>query len=102
MKKNTINTQEVKEVTLNELVEDAVNSVIAEAVSHFNTIKKAVRNPEEDARYFYNDEEFNMFIKQIIYPDSIWVSTITNNDGSFFAYRVGRVVTTKKHGTKKL
>ena len=97
----TNNTTNVN-VTLNELIEEAVDIVVAEAVTHFNTQKKTVRNVEEDARYFYNDAELNSFLQQIIYPDSIWVSTIKNTDGSFFAYRVGRIVTTKKHGTKKL
>ena len=98
----TTTTKTMEEITLNKLVEDAVDAVIAEAISHFNVLKKTVRNPEEDARYFYNDEELNTFLKQIIYPNSIWVSTIKNPDGSFFAYRVGRIITTKKHGVKKL
>ena len=70
-------------------------------VKHFNKEKRRVRCPENDARYFFQESELNTFLKQINYPEKIWVSTIKNDDGSFFAYRVGRIIPTKK-GLKKI
>lgn len=84
------------ETTMNELIEEAINTVVQEAVKHFNTTKTRVRDPEEDARFFWNDEELNMFLQQIKYPDRVWVSTITDDKtGKFYAYRVGRVIALK-------
>lgn len=92
----------VLEVSVNEIVEESVNSLVQEAIKHFNTIKVKVRDPEDDARYFYSEEELNRVLKEIIYPDKIWVSTVTDDKGDFFAYRIGRIVTTKKKGEKRV
>lgn len=91
----------VMELKTNELVEEVVDSLIQEAINHFNKIKSKVRDAEGDARYFYSDEELARFMKGIIYPDKIWVSTVTDDNGGFFAYRIGRIITTKK-GDKRV
>lgn len=88
---------EVTEATTNELVTEAIESIINEAVSHFSKIKRSVRDPEEDARYFWNDAELNLFLKKVAYPDKVWVSSIYDEvTGEFYAYRVGRICVTKK------
>lgn len=96
-----ITTKEVSEVSDNELIQSAVESVIQEAVSHFNKVKRSVKYPEEDCRFFWNDTELTIFLKQITYPDKIWVSTIKDDHGNFYAYRVGRVCINKKKGIVK-
>lgn len=97
----TIFAIEIEEKDQNNMIEDYINLLVAEAVKHFNEEKRRVRCPENDARYFFQESELNTFLKQINYPEKIWVSTIKNDDGSFFAYRVGRIIPTKK-GLKKI
>lgn len=89
-------TFEVAEASTNELVTEAIEGIINEAVSHFSKIKRSVRDPEEDARYFWNDTELNLFLKKVAYPDKVWVSTVYDDSGKFYAYRVGRICVTKK------
>lgn len=97
----TIFAIEIEEKDQNDMIEDYINLLVAEAAKHFNKEKRRVRCPENDARYFFQESELNTFLKQINYPEKIWVSTIKNDDGSFFAYRVGRIISTKK-GLKKI
>lgn len=97
----TIFAIEIEEKDQNDMIEDYINLLVAEAVKHFNKEKRKVCCPENDARYFFQESELNTFLKQINYPEKIWVSTIKNDDGSFFAYRVGRIIPTKK-GLKKI
>lgn len=87
---------------VNSLVEDAQKVVIDEAAKHFNTIKKSVRDRDDDARFFYSDGELNLFLKKITKPKHIWVSTLHNDDGSFYCYRVGRVVYSKDGLAKRM
>lgn len=86
---------------LNEMIDESISVVIQEAVSHFNKEKKSVRHPEEDCRFFWNDRELNTFLQQIKFPNKVWVSTVTDNKGQFYAYRVGRIITNKKKGLVK-
>lgn len=98
MRKTTIIPKEesiVVEIDTNELVEEIVNDLIQEAIRHFNKVKNKVRDVEGDARYFYSDYELQQFMERIIYPDKVWVSTIKDSSGGFFAYRVGRIITNK-------
>lgn len=85
---------------MNEIVDESINAVIQEAVTHFNKDKKRICSPEEDCRFFWNDRELNAFLKQIKYPEKVWVSTIYDH-GQFYAYRVGRVLKNKKKGLVK-
>lgn len=90
------------ETPVNDLVDDAVETVIQEAIKHFSKIKRTIRDPEEDARYFWNDYELNTFLREVKYPDRVWVSTIKDNQGKFYAYRVGRIIENKKRGVVKV
>lgn len=86
---------------LNEMIDESISAVIQEAVSHFNKEKKSVRHPDEDCRFFWNDRELNSFLQQIKFPNKVWVSTVTDDNGQFYAYRVGRIITNKKKGLVK-
>lgn len=81
---------------MNEMVDESINSVIQEAVAHFNQGRRRVKNPEDDCRFFWNEDELNLFLKQIKYPEKVWVSSVYDDAGKFYAYRVGRVIVNKK------
>ncbi len=81
---------------MNEMIDESINSVIQEAVNHFNQERRRVKNPDDDCRFFWNDDELNLFLKQVKYPEKVWVSTVYDDNGKFYAYRVGRIIINKK------
>lgn len=96
----SINTT-LEEKSENDLIVEAIEALIQEAVNHFNKIKTCVRKPDDDCRFFYNKDELDKVLEQIINPDTIWVSEVKDSQGKFYAYRIGRVCIQKKKGVVK-
>lgn len=93
--------EDFEEKSENDLIIEAIESLIQEAVNHFNKVKTCVRKPDDDCRFFYNKNELDRVLDQINNPDTIWVSEIKDKQGKFYAYRIGRVCVQKKKGVVK-
>ncbi len=76
-------TQEVFESD-NEILSEISNSLIQEAISHFNTVRTRVR--EDDERYFYKWDEVDAVLSQLKDPDCVSIKAEKNFDGSIFCY----------------
>lgn len=68
----------------NELLTEVSNSLILEAISHFNTTRSRLR--EGDERYFYKWDEVDAVLSQLKDPDSVSIQAEKNFDGSVFCY----------------
>ena len=84
-KKNTINT---KAETTNDIILDAIDGVLNEAVRHFNT--PSYRNRGDEERYFYNKEEVEKVMSLLYVPESVICTPDYNKDGSVFCYIISR------------
>ena len=68
----------------NELLTEVSNSLILEAISHFNTTRSRLR--EGDERYFYKWDEVDAVLSQLKDPDSVSIQVEKDFDGSVFCY----------------
>ena len=84
-KKNTINA---KAETTNDIILDAIDGVLNEAVRHFNT--PSYRNRGDEERYFYNKEEVEKVMSLLYVPESVICTPDYNKDGSVFCYIISR------------
>lgn len=78
----------------NEILSEVSNSLIQEAVSHFNTIRTRVR--EDDERYFYKWTEVDAVLSQLKDPDSVSIKAEKDVDGTVFCYIMNYAVLKKK------
>ena len=68
----------------NEILSEISNSLIQEAISHFNIIRTRIR--EGDERYFYKWDEVDAVLSQLKDPDSVSIQAEKNFDGTVFCY----------------
>lgn len=74
----------------NMMIEDLVNSVILEAVKHFETSRP--RSYDDDSRFFYKQSEVDTFWKLFKGdPKSLKCITIPNDEGGVFCYEICRI-----------
>lgn len=74
----------------NMVIDEVINSVILEAVKHFETSRP--RNYEDDSRFFYKKSELDMFWKLFKGdPKTIKCNTITDDMGGVFCYELCRI-----------
>ena len=78
----------------NELLTEVSNSLIIEAVSHFNTVRTRLRDGDE--RYFYKWDEVDAVLSQLKDPDSVSIQAEKDFDGSVFCYIMNFAVLTKE------
>lgn len=78
----------------NELLSEVSNSLIQEAVSHFNTIRTRIR--EDDERYFYKWSEVDAVLSQLKDPDSVSIKAEKDVDGTVFCYIMNYAVLKKE------
>ena len=78
----------------NELLTEVSNSLILEAISHFNTTRSRLR--ERDERYFYKWAEVDAVLSQLKDPDSVSIQVEKNFDGSVFCYIMNFVILKKE------
>ena len=78
----------------NELLTGVSNSLILEAVSHFNTTRSRLR--EGDERYFYKWDEVDAVLSQLKDPDSVSIQAEKDFDGSVFCYIMNFAVLKKE------
>lgn len=78
----------------NELLTEVSNSLILEAVSHFNTTRSRLR--EGDERYFYKWDEVDAVLSQLKNPDSVSIQAEKDFDGSVFCYIMNFAVLKKE------
>lgn len=84
-------------LALNAIVEEMIESVILEAVSHFLK-KKPIKKAQiaDDPRYFYNKQELNTFFtlynakKAETNSDALLVETLLDDNHEFLCYKVYR------------
>lgn len=89
-KKNAINAKvtSAKVETANDIILDAIDGVLNEAVRHFNT--PSYRNRGDEERYFYNKEEVEKVMSLLYVPESVICTPDYNKDGSVFCYIISR------------
>lgn len=80
--------------TDNEMLIEISNSLIQEAISHFNTVRTRVR--EGDERYFYKWDEVDAVLSQLKDPDSVSIQAEKNFDGTIFCYIMNYAVLKKE------
>lgn len=80
--------------SINDIISEVSNSLILEAVSHFNTIRTRIR--EGDERYFYKWAEVDAVLSQLNDPDSVSIEAEKNFDGSIFCYIMNYAVLKKE------
>lgn len=68
----------------NAILSEISNSLIQEAISHFNTVRTRIR--EGDERYFYKWDEVDAVLSQMKDPDSVSIQAEKNFDGTVFCY----------------
>lgn len=74
----------------NLLIEEVVNSLILEAVKHFETSRP--RSYNDDSRYFYKKEELDTFWKLFKgNPKTLRCETILDERGGIFCYEICRI-----------
>ena len=78
----------------NELLTEVSNSLILEAISHFNTTRSRLR--EGDERYFYKWDEVDAVLSQLKDPDSVSIQAEKDFDGSVFCYIMNFAVLKKE------
>lgn len=74
----------------NMMIEDLVNSVILEAVKHFETSRP--RSYDDDSRFFYKQSELDAFWKLFKGdPKSLKCTIIPDDRGGVFCYEICRI-----------
>lgn len=74
----------------NLLIEEVVNSLILEAVKHFETSRP--RSYSDDSRYFYKKEELDAFWKLFKGdPKTLRCEAILDERGGIFCYEICRI-----------
>lgn len=78
----------------NDIITEISNSIIQEAISHFN--QSRVRARLDDERYFYKWEEIEAILSNLKDPDSVSITQDLNSDGSVFCYIMNYAVRAKE------
>lgn len=74
----------------NMVVDEIINSIILEAVKHFETSRP--RNYEDDSRFFYKQSELDMFWKLFKGdPKTLKCNIIPDDRGGVFCYEICRI-----------
>lgn len=81
---NTTITNINNEPSDNDFLSEVINSIVDEAVRHFNSIRK--RSRDDDERYFFNKEEVEAVMVRLNDPNSVKCTEELNDDGSVFCY----------------
>lgn len=68
----------------NDIITEVSNSIIQEAIAHFN--QSRIRARVEDERYFYKWDEIDEILSNLKDPDSVSITQELNSDGSVFCY----------------
>lgn len=76
----------------NQVIEEAVNSVILEAVRHFSTSKRprSFLALEDDNRYLYSQKEVDAFFSKYN-RDDVYCNIIKDRFGNVFCYELCRI-----------
>lgn len=79
----TINTNTTPTLSLTEqnnaIISEALDGIIAEAVSHFN--QKRTRHMPDDERYFFKKAEVDAILSKLLHPEWITVKIEYEVDG---------------------
>lgn len=79
----TINTNTTPTLSLTEqnnaIISEALDGIIAEAVSHFN--QKRTRHMPDDERYFFKKAEVDAVLSKLLHPEWITVKIEYEVDG---------------------
>lgn len=83
-----VNTDSVTYTNI--VIDEIINSVILEAVKHFETSRP--RNYEDDSRFFYKQDELDMFWKLFKGdPKTLKCNIIPDDRGGVFCYEICRI-----------
>ena len=83
-----MNTESVSYTNM--VIDEIINSVILEAVKHFETSRP--RSYEDDSRFFYKQSELDMFWKLFSGdPKTLKCNIIPDDRGGVFCYEICRL-----------
>lgn len=75
---------------VNLIIDEVTNSVILEAVKHFETSRP--RSYEDDSRFFYKQSELDIFWKLFKGdPNTLKCNIISDDTGGIFCYEICRI-----------
>lgn len=75
---------------VNLIIDEVTNSVILEAVKHFETSRP--RSYEDDSRFFYKQSELDIFWKLFKGdPNTLKCNIISDDRGGIFCYEICRI-----------
>ena len=78
---NTINTTSTLSLTEqnNAIITEAVNTVLSEAIEHFN--QRRTKRSADDERYFFKQSEVETVLSKLLHPEWITVKIEYDIDG---------------------
>lgn len=88
--RKNVNTEMSIIASTNAIIQEAINSVIGEALNHFSTTKRPRTMTDDDNRYLYSEEEVNTFFKRYN-RDDVRCNIIPDEFGGVFCYELTRI-----------